>query len=234
MLILLGLIGGYVLSGGLDAGPEQETTAQASVTSTEPIAAVSSSTTQPTFPDTTSPTSTLATVPEGTPMPTIPPDFSVEGAILYTAGADTYVDGSLPDAVFGFGPSIVVENDPPATRYSLISFEVSGLNDGDAVTRAILSLYVQSASGDPVTIHDVDGSWSESETNAQNAPQIGNLIATIPTIESDLVYVEVDVTDSIQGNGTADFYLATSSDHTTDFASRESATPPRLTVEFSE
>jgi len=223
--VLAGIIIGYVVSGGLDddAG-----------------AAVGATTTVPANPQTTVPGApTATTLPPTVPPPTVAPtggapDTSIEGQITFPASEDTYTDSTEPSEINGFEPRLALENDPPELKLGLVRFSVADIPDGETVVRALLKLSLVSPPDQQVSVYLVDGAWAEMETSAGNAPLLGASVATIPAGGTVGQVVEVDVTAAVPGNGTVDFYLATGSDNTIEFASKESESPPRLTVIWNE
>jgi hypothetical protein len=226
--ILLGAIIGYVASGGLDNGSNPEAAA-----TTLPL----------TSPGTTSPLPTVTT----TPLPTVPPptvapptdtpDTSIDGQITFTASEDTFTDLSAPDTVNGFDSVIEIDNDSTEGDFKLglIRFMVTDIPADQSVSRAILHLTIVSPPDAPVSVYQVDGSWTELETTASNAPQVGASIATIPAGGSLDQVVDVDVTPLVTGNGEVNLYLATGGGvHTIRFYAREGDNPPKLTVIWNE
>jgi hypothetical protein len=228
VMVLLGLIIGY-----LALGDSREPAAVGSTTTV--TSAQSSTSSVPRASTTTSfePTTTTL-VPPGTPLPTQPPDTSVDGQVTFTAVEDTYIDSGDTTRPRGFDPGLVLENDPPELKLGLIRFDVVGLPEGVEIESAVLRLYVEVAGDDALTVHGVVGEWTEAETTAVDSPEIGATVATIPPGFPDLDYVEVEVTDLIDGDGLVDIYVATSSPRTTELGSRETPGPPQLIVSWDE
>jgi hypothetical protein len=221
VLILLGAIVGFIASGGLEDDP---IAAPTTIGSTVPQ---TSATSPATVPPSTPATSSTAPTPLG-PVP----DTSVEGQITYPAAEDTFTNTAEPDEVGGFEDTISLENDPPELKLGLIRFQVTEFPPDETVGTAALKMTIIATPDQPVTVHAVDGDWTELETNAGNAPLVGDVIATIPAGGAPGTEVEVDVTSAVAGEGTVDFYLSTTSDNSIEFASKESGTGPRLTVVF--
>lgn len=221
VVVLIGVIIGYIVSGGLD-GPEA---VNPSTTSTM----VSASTTLEPVVTTTIPEETTTVVPTS-PVPTVVPDESVDGQITFTAVEDTFIDvtETLP---MGMELSLFVEDDPPELQQSLIRFDVTGLPDGELVSSAVLRLYVEASASELVAVHEVEGEWDELSTTATNAPGLGLEVATFLP-DTDLAIVEVDITDLLPGDGPLDLYLVATSARTTGFGSRESINPPTLVVRW--
>ena len=221
VVILVGVIVGYIVSGGLD-GPEA---VNPSTTST----VVSESTTIGPVVTTTTPEETTTVVPTS-PVPTVVPDTSVDGQITFTAVEDTFIDATetLP---MGLELSMFVENDPPELQQSLIRFDVTGLPEGEVVSSAVLRLYVEASASELVAVHEVEGDWDELTATATNAPELGSEVATFLP-DTELSIVEVDIVDLLEGDGPLDLYLVATSARTAGFGSRESINPPTLVVRW--
>lgn len=223
VLALIGTIVGFIATGGLDEEPPV-----GSPTTTVPITAQTSGTPPPTNqPPTTSPPSATTA-----PLPGPAPDTSVEGQITYPASEDTFTNTSEIDETGGFEDVISIETDPPELKLGLIRFDVSEFPAGASVGTASLRLMIVFPPDQPVTVHEVEGDWTETETSAGNAPLIGDVIATIPAGGAIGDEIAVDVTSAVTGEGRVDFYLSTISDNSIEFSSKESGAAPRLTVVF--
>jgi hypothetical protein len=102
------------------------------------------------------------------------------------------------------------------------------------VTRATLRVFANSASSLGCDANSVsDNTWSESTINYNNAPPVGNVLGSSGPFGAG-VWINIDVTAYITGNGTYNLGLSTPSSTAISFASRESGTnAPQLTVEIS-
>jgi hypothetical protein len=209
--ILLGVIVGFIVSGGLSDDPGSElageTTTTAAVTST--IA-----------PTTVAPSSTS------------PPTTQVPGQVTVPAIEDTFTDALEPDEINGLSPILEIEDDPPEIKTALVRFDVSGVPEGETIREVILQFSTISA-GSQVAVHLVDGEWNEAETNATNAPLLGERVGIISPQGQRGTLAELDVTEFVTGPGPIDFYLTTLGDDTTEYASREAgAGAPALIVRW--
>lgn len=221
VLALVGTIIGFIASGGLDDEP-----AVAGPTTTVSSPVQTSGTPPPTIqPPTTTPPSATTGPPLGPA-----PDTSVEGQITYSASEDTFTNTSEIDETEGFRDVISIENDPPELKLGLIKFDVSDFPTDASVGSASLRLTIVFPPDQPVTVHAVDGDWTETETSAGNAPLIGDVIATIPAGGAIGDEIQVDVTSAVAGVGVVDFYLSTIGDNSIEFSSKEGGAGPRLTV----
>lgn len=225
VVVLLGVVIGLVVSGSDDDPVAASSTTTFSVETTVPTTSPITSSTEPT--PTTAP---------GQPGETIPPDTSTPGQIVFTASEDTVSDSTDPEVILGFEPVLAVENDtdPPQLILSLIRFEVTGVPDGVEPDSVTLRLFAEFPVDGSVSVHTVDGEWSEATTTSGNAPDIGEIVSLIPEGAGGGMYVDVDVAPAFTGNGQLDFYLATSSSGNIPFGSRESPNPPQLVVELDE
>lgn len=224
VVILIGVIVGYLV-----AGDDDDPVATPSTTTSTTLPPVT--TTTAANPATTSvePTTTL---PLGTPAPTVPPDTSVEGQITFTAVEDTFIDASDTATPQGLEPGLALENDPPELKMALIRFDLTGLPTDQELSAARLLLFVEAGGEGAVTVHTVDGEWSEVDTTSANAPEVGTTVAAVEAGFAELTYIEFDISGLITGDGVLDLYVATSSPRSTELGSRESASPPQLVVEW--
>ena len=77
-----------------------------------------------------------------------------------------------------------------------------------------------------------DNSWGELTTNYTNAPALGSQLATSASFASG-VWVSLDVTSYVSGNGTYSFGVTNLSSTAISVASRESgADAPQLIIDF--
>lgn len=222
--ILVGVIVGFIASGGLDDDPEAVVSS-----STITVPTTSTSIAESTVPpSTTSPTTTIADASS-----TVPPDTGTPGQITFTATEDTTIEFTDPTAINGLEPVMLLENDPPSLDLGLVRFQVEGLPDDAEIQSVTLNLSFFDFSEDPVTVHLVNGNWSEIQTTSADAPDVGETVASF--LIPDAGSVAVDVSDAVAGNGQVDFYLATSSSHTYEIAAREDPiAPPTLVVVWNE
>lgn len=220
VVVLIGVIIGYIISGGL----QEPEAANPSTTSTS----VQASTTTAPIVSTTTPEETTTIAPSA-PVPTVPPDTSVDGQITFTAVEDTFIDVT-EFAPLGLELSLSVEDDPPELQQALIRFDLTALPEGE-VSSAILRLHVVESASELVAVRGVEGDWDELTTTATNAPDVGGEITTFMP-ETELATVEVDLTELVEGVGPLDIYLVATSARTAGFSSRESINPPTLVVRW--
>lgn len=208
LVLLVGLIIGFIVSGGLED---------------DPIAA----------PPTT--TATTGTIPPETSVPatTLPPVTVVPGQLSIPASEDTYVNSFEPAENNGLEEVMEIENDPPEIKQGLVRFEVSGVPEGETIDLVTLRLFVVADSDDVIGVHLVGGEWSQAETTGANAPPVGEQVGTVPPGAAEGTSVDIDVTHVVQGPGRYDFYLVSPGDDSAEYATIESGTnPPLLIVDY--
>ena len=173
--------------------------------------------------------------PTFTPTPTLVPSHTpthtqtTGGSLLtFTPIADAYVDSANPAANYGMLTTLRVDGSPIVRSY--LRFNVQGLSG--PVTRATLRIFANSASSQGCTAGTVsDNTWSESTINYNNAPPIGSALGSSGPFGAG-VWVSMDVTAYIAGNGTYNLALTTPGTTAVSLASRQSgANTPQLIVE---
>lgn len=215
--VLLGVIIGYIASGGLSGEP---TTELAPATTAQPVTPTSA---PPAV------TTTAGSVTTSQPVASDPP-----GQLTILASEDTYSDASDPEEINGFDALIELEDDPPEVKQSLVRFEVAGIPEGVAIEEAILRIHTTAPSSSPIAVHLVNGDWNETETGAANAPAVGDRVATIPPGGDQGEPLEGDVTGTVTGPGSVSFYLLSTTENTTEIFSRENgANGPALILRWT-
>ena len=210
LVILVGLIVGFIVSGGL---------------SDDPVAAPST---------TVAPAGTLPPGTTGAPATTVPPVTVVPGQLAIPASEDTYINTGQPEEVNGLEDVMEIENDPPELKQGLVRFEVAGVPEGETIDLVTLRLFVVADSDDAISINTVGGDWNQAETTGANAPPVGELVTTIPPGAAEGSTVDIDLTSFVQGPGRYDFYLISPGDDSAEYATIESGTnPPLLIVDYA-
>ena len=209
LTILVGLIVGFLASGGL---------------SNEPVAAPAT-----TIPSAGPAPTTASTVPPST----APPVTQIPGQLAVTASEDTYVNLGQPEEISGLEDVLEIENDPPENRQALIRFVVGDIPEGETLQSVTMRLFVLADTDEAVTVHEVGGPWTQAEANGANAPAVGAQIAIVPPGTPEGSVVDVDLTGVVLGPGTYDFYLTMASDDSAEYASLESgANAPLLVLDW--
>jgi hypothetical protein len=212
LTVLVGLVIGFVVSGGLSGDP-------AAAPTTLPAGTVAPS--GPTGPSTTA------------PAPAAPSTSLGENQLGVTVSEDTYVDLGQPQDVNGLEDLLEVENDPPDNKQALVRFVVPAIPDGETLRSVTMRLYVVADTEEPVTVHSVEGPWTQADASGANAPAVGAQVANVPPGTAEGATVDVDLTSVVLGPGTYDFYLTTPSDDSAEFAALESgANAPVLILDW--
>jgi cell division septation protein DedD len=194
----------------------------------------------PTATNTPTRTPTATQTPTGvippTPTPTAtatatqtPTSTAVPGnTFTFAPVADAYVNsGSTPT---NYGAVTTLRVDASPDLHSYLRFSVQGLSG--KVTRATLRIFANSSSSLGCNANSVsDNTWTESTINYSNAPLVGGVIGSSTSFGAG-VWITIDVTTYITGNGTYNLGLTTPSSTAISFASREAAAnAPQLIVE---
>jgi hypothetical protein len=180
--------------------------------------------------DTPTTTATVTATEPGvaTETPTATPTQS--GSFYFLPVADSYVKSSCPITNYGAATILQVDNSPTVRSY--LRFTVQGLNG--TVTRATLRIFANSASSLGVVASTVsNNTWTESTINYENAPPIGSSLNSSGSFGAG-VWITIDVTDYVTGNGTYNLALTTPENTAVNLASRESDTNvPQLMIEVA-
>jgi hypothetical protein len=178
------------------------------------------------------PTSTVTQVTIDPPTATftdtpIPTATTASSSVTITPVADTYVNASSTGSNYGSATTMRLDSSPDVHSY--LRFTVSGLSG--TITQVHLLLYANNSDSLGVQSWAVsDNSWGELTTNYTNAPALGSLLATSSSFASG-VWVSLDVTSYVTGNGTYSFGVTNLSSTAISVASRESgADAPQLVI----
>ena len=141
--------------------------------------------------------------------------------------ADAKVSQASPTLTYGTATDLRLRTSTASWR-SFVRFSVAGITK--PVARATLRLWVTDASSDVASLYGVANTWSEGVTWT-TAPEIaGTPIASFGSPTAG-VWVEVDVTARVTGNGSYDFGLVNADTDSAIYSSREGVHPPQLVVE---
>ncbi|MCP5099687.1 MAG: choice-of-anchor B family protein, partial [Chloroflexi bacterium] len=169
--------------------------------------------------------------PSSTPEPTAEPtNTPVPGTeFQFAPVADAMVSSRRSNRKFGTSSVLRIDGNPEENAY--LRFDVQGLG-GAAIADATLRLYVADAgAGTGFDAHSVsDNSWIESDITYNNAPTIGSVLNSSGSIGSG-VYVEIDVTSHVSGEGLVSFAVSTGSLSAISFDSREGTNAPELVID---
>jgi hypothetical protein len=111
-----------------------------------------------------------------------------------------------------------------------LRFNVQGLNG--TVTRATLRVYANSAASSGCVANIVsDNTWTETGLNYNNVPPMGGALGSSGSFGAG-VWISMDVTAYVTGNGTYSIALTTPGSTAISLASREAgANAPQLIIE---
>jgi hypothetical protein len=175
--------------------------------------------------------SVASSTPTGTPARTNTPTATLaSSSFTLTPAADAYVNSSSPTSNYGTNTSLRVDASP--TLHSYLKFTIQGLSR--APTKATLRLYTTSTSTSGVNINGVSNtSWVETSITYNNAPAIdGPLAGSSGAIKTANVFVSIDVTALVKGNGTISMAVTTTNSTAISMASRETgAHAPQLVIQ---
>lgn len=151
-------------------------------------------------------------------------------SLTFISPADTYVSAASPTSTYGGSTSLRLDASPDLHGY--LRFNVTGLA-GTPITRASLQVFTNSSSSQGITTQSIaNNSWAELNTNYNNAPVLGNTLASSGAITTG-TWVTLNVTSYITGEGTYSFALSTPSTSALSLASRETgANAPRLILDL--
>lgn len=141
---------------------------------------------------------------------------------------DTFVNSGSPTRNYGSQSTMQLSASPDRRGY--IRFDVQGLY-GQVVSKAVLRIYPTNNGNLGIRIYRVGNSnWSELTMNYNNAPPLTTLVASTGSLKSG-VWVEIDVTSAITGEGRYDLGINTTNSTSINLASRESgANAPQLVL----
>ena len=206
-------------------------------TATLPPTATATATNIPTATPTLAPTATatqVATNPPtatftNTPIPTVTTYYS---SVKFTPVADSYVNSANPSTNYGTNVSLRVDAAAASIMRSYLRFTVSGLG-GAAVQSAMLRIYANSANSAGFSVLALaDNTWGETTITYSNAPTPGSTIKSSAGFGSG-TWVQVDISSYVNGEGTYNLVLSTTSTTNTNLAARESgADAPQLVVTY--
>ncbi len=145
----------------------------------------------------------------------------------FSALADAKTSLANPSVNYGTTPDLRVRGGTSGWR-SFLRFDVAGL--AKPVVRATLRLYVDDGSDDGGAVSAVSSAWSEGAITWNTAPPPGATLASVGVATTGL-WVEVDVTPAVTGNGTYAFGIDKTVANSVYYSSRQGAHPPQLVIE---
>ena len=153
---------------------------------------------------------------------------AASGSTTLKPVADTWTDSQNASTTYGGSATLRVDGSPRNVGY--LRFDMGG--SGGTVSQAVLKLYANSPNGTGISVHGVSSTtWSESKTNASNAPAFGAASVASGAVAADAT-VSVNVTSLVTGSGLVSLAVTDNNATAISFGSRESAHPPLLVVTF--
>jgi hypothetical protein len=151
--------------------------------------------------------------------------------LTVTPAADTYVGADAPSTPHGSSTHVLVDGSPQ--RQSFLRFVVSGTN-GRPVTDVRLRLYQLDQSSTGGRVFSISSTtWPESMTWSTKPAIDGPLRATFGAVAKGAWY-EVGLGPVVAGDGVVSLAMDSTSSDGSDWATRETATPPQLVVQLGD
>jgi chitodextrinase len=141
-------------------------------------------------------------------------------SLIFSVGADTYVNSSNPTINYGSATVWRASNSSTILN-GYLRFTVQGLA-GYSVTSAYLKVYATSSGSAGISALAVaDNTWGENTLTYSNAPPMGAVLNTTGSFAGG-TWVTIDVTPYITGEGTYSFGITTPGSTQISFSSKES------------
>jgi acid phosphatase type 7 len=171
-------------------------------------------------------TETLSPTPTATATRTATATSSVR-TFTFTPAADTYVNQSSPTTNYGTSTQLRADGSPLVRGY--LRFNVQNVTG--RITRVTLRIYASSGASSGCVANIVNNNtWTETGMNYNNAPSPGSALGLSGSFGAG-VWISMDVTAYVTGNGTYNLALTTPGSTAISLASRESANDPQLIIE---
>jgi hypothetical protein len=142
--------------------------------------------------------------------------------------ADAYTNEGSSTSNFGSATTLRADASPLVRSY--LRFNVQGLSG--SITRVTLRVFTNSSSSAGYEVRNVaDNTWTEGTITHANAPAMDG-VTTASGAFGTGVWISVDITPLVTGNGVYNFALTTTSSTAFSLVSREgSANIPQLVIE---
>jgi hypothetical protein len=150
----------------------------------------------------------------------------------YTATADTYVDSKKPKNNYGTSKSLITQYNPENITY--LKFNLSSIPLSTLITGATLSLHTTATSSTGISVALVsDSSWVEnSVTYSTKLIRSTTEVVTANTaISNSRISFNIAQLVTPRLGGDISFAVISTKNKVT-FTSKESTTPPQLTIQF--
>ena len=160
---------------------------------------------------------------------------ALTNTISLTPSDDTYVSQAVPDSNFGNELQLLNNNTSGQVQRSYLKFNVTGIPAGAIISNATLRLTANAASSATANVKALTNNvWSESTLTYANAPAYSTTTISNGT-PAPIVAGPVDfnVSSYIKSNGVWSLVITQSQATQTSWASRESMTPPQLSITYN-
>jgi hypothetical protein len=181
-------------------------------------------------------TTDWASLEAGANPPTLTVTFKAPSPLTVTPTDDAYVDQTNPATNYGSATTLVNDNTTNAVKRSWFKFKIPALPAHARVTSATVSLTAQnSPSGVTANIKSsTNTSWTQGSLTWSNAPTYNTAAisnaAPAPVVAGTETF---NVTPAVTGSGTYSFVVTQSQATATNWASKESSTPPTLSINWT-
>src|SRR5262245_10872122 len=149
----------------------------------------------------------------------------------FSAVADARVNSASPNQNFGGTSTFRARLTSTAADQSYLRFQVGALSG--PIVRAVVRFYVTDPSVEGGALSVAPGGWDAATLTWANAPGVGALVVDSKATVFPDTWVEFDVTAAVNGPGTYDFGLSSSSSNSAIYSSREGSHPPELVVSMA-
>ncbi|MEA2002999.1 MAG: PQQ-dependent sugar dehydrogenase [Actinomycetota bacterium] len=159
-------------------------------------------------------------------------EFALPSTLVFNPTDDATIREDRPDRLHGSDP--VVEGDASPVKDGLFRFDVTGTG-GQEIASATLRLFVMNSSSSSGSFSLVsDSAWDEDTVTWANAPVAdGGILDTLGDTDVGL-WVDVDVTAGVTGDGPLSVRLSSTATNGVDYASKEDldGNQPELVIEL--
>lgn len=151
-------------------------------------------------------------------------------AELFTPQADAFVLEMLPTRTSGSLPIIRAQSGQ--TMHAYLKFDLQSVNG--TISSALLRLHTMDDNAAGFQVHQVaDNNWSEDSITFQNAPALGEVIATYDEAVDKGNWVTIDVSSYVTESGIYSFGLTSDSTGRLRWRSSETSQAPELLIQLN-
>jgi hypothetical protein len=147
---------------------------------------------------------------------------------------DSYVTTNDPTIVRGARTYLKVGTSQAVTQRAYLKFTVSGIPSGATNVKATLTLQAMQTNSETIEAHAASSTnFTEGTLVLANEPGEQSAVLSSVSGTTQGQAVTFDVSGAITGNGTFGIALSSPSGTPVELASKESTTPPKLTVTYT-